>query len=119
MLVVDDVPTNIELLQIHLDRGCHQVTVARDGESAVAAYEAGRFDVVLMDLQMPEMDGIEATREIRALSGIGQPYIVAFSADVQAGKKLEFGPHAFNAFLGKPLRMQQLGECLEQIGTAS
>src|SRR5690606_31585967 len=43
MLAVDDVPANIELLQIHLDRGRHQVTVARDGESAVAAYAGGRF----------------------------------------------------------------------------
>ena len=119
VLVVDDNPVNRKVSLNLLKRLGHTAVAVEGGAQALQALTETAYDAVLMDLQMPEMDGIEATREIRALSGIGQPYIVAFSADVQAGKKLEFGPHAFNAFLGKPLRMQQLGECLEQIGTAS
>ncbi|MGN8005528.1 PAS domain S-box protein [Acidovorax sp. 22279] len=111
MLVVDDVPANIELLQIHLDRGRHQVTVARDGESAVAAYEAGRFDVVLMDLQMPGMDGLEATRRIRAFEQAQRRKpvpVIALSASVLEQDRRNARAAGMDGFASKPLEPARL-----------
>lgn len=111
MLVVDDVPANIELLQIHLERGRHQVTVARDGESAVAAYEAGRFDVVLMDLQMPGMDGLEATRRIRAFEQVQrrEPVpVIALSASVLEQDRRNARAAGMDGFANKPLEPARL-----------
>ena len=111
MLVVDDVPANIELLQIHLDRGRHQVTVARDGESAVAAYEAGHFDVVLMDLQMPGMDGLEATRRIRAFEQAQRRKpvpVIALSASVLEQDRRNARAAGMDGFASKPLEPARL-----------
>ncbi|MDR6155942.1 two-component system sensor histidine kinase/response regulator [Acidovorax delafieldii] len=111
ILVVDDVPANIELLQIHLDRGRHQVTVARDGESAVSAYEAGRFDVVLMDLQMPVMDGLEATRRIRAFEQAQwrKPVpVIALSASVLEQDRRNARAAGMDGFASKPLEPARL-----------
>ncbi|PUA98061.1 PAS domain S-box-containing protein [Acidovorax sp. 107] len=111
MLVVDDVPANIELLQIHLDRGRHQITVARDGESAVAAYEAGRFDVVLMDLQMPGMDGLEATRRIRAFEQAQRRKpvpVIALSASVLEQDRRNARAAGMDGFASKPLEPARL-----------
>jgi len=111
MLVVDDVPANIELLQIHLDRGRHQVTVARDGESAVSAYEAGRFDVVLMDLQMPGMDGLEATRRIRAFEQAQRRKpvpVIALSASVLEQDRRNARAAGMDGFASKPLEPARL-----------
>ncbi len=111
ILVVDDVPANIELLQIHLDRGRHQVTVARDGESAVSAYEAGRFDVVLMDLQMPGMDGLEATRRIRAFEQAQRRKpvpVIALSASVLEQDRRNARAAGMDGFASKPLEPARL-----------
>lgn len=111
MLVVDDVPANIELLQIHLDRGRHQVTVARDGEGAVAAYEGGRFDVVLMDLQMPGMDGLEATRRIRAFEQAQRRKpvpVIALSASVLEQDRRNARAAGMDGFASKPLEPARL-----------
>ncbi len=116
VLVVDDNPVNRKVTLNLLKRLGHSAEAVEGGMEALALFkDEARYQVVLMDLQMPEMDGIQATAAIRALKVIRQPRIVAFSADVQAGKKLEIGPHAFDGFLGKPLRMQQLGECLDEL----
>ena len=111
ILVVDDVPANIELLQIHLDRGRHQVTVARDGENAVSAYEAGRFDVVLMDLQMPVMDGLEATRRIRAFEQAQRRKpvpVIALSASVLEQDRRNARAAGMDGFASKPLEPARL-----------
>lgn len=115
VLVVDDNPVNRKVSLNLLKRLGHTAEAVEGGEMALQALHQQSYEVVLMDLQMPDMDGIETTRRIRANPSLKQPFVVAFSADIQAGRKLEIGGHAFNAFLGKPLRLQQLGDCLDSL----
>ena len=68
ILVADDNPVNCRLMGIILERQGHAVTVARDGNEAVLAAAAGDYDLVLMDVRMPELDGLAATAQIRALA---------------------------------------------------
>lgn len=113
VLAVDDVPDNLELLQITLAGGQHQVTQAHDGAQAVAACASGVFDVVLMDLQMPHMDGLEATRRIRQHEQSQTPPrapvpIIALSASVLEQDRHNAHAAGMNGFASKPLEPTRL-----------
>jgi signal transduction histidine kinase/ActR/RegA family two-component response regulator len=79
VLVVDDLPTNAIIAAEHLRRAGHAVDIASGGAEAIAAHEAAPYDVVVMDLLMPEMDGLAATRALRALPG-PRPAILGLTA---------------------------------------
>ena len=117
VLVVDDSPTGRALVMRSLDSVGHETAAAATGVEALAAFGSSTFDVILMDMEMPEMDGIEATKAIRA-GGSDIPIIGvsahAFNADRQAC--LDAG---MNEHIVKPFRIETLQMAMERLVPAS
>ena len=104
VLLVDDNAVNQQLVLAALAAAPITVDVAHDGIEAVAAVKAFPYDLVLMDIQMPNMNGIEATRKIRSLSGPTKDIpIVAMTADAMSGDKERFLKAGMNDYIAKPL----------------
>jgi CheY-like chemotaxis protein/HPt (histidine-containing phosphotransfer) domain-containing protein len=115
VLVVEDNVVNQQLLRAILDRGGYVVEVAMHGEEALELLRSHRFDAVLMDLQMPVMDGLQATREIRRPgSGVLEPGIpvIAVTASAFAADRARAIDAGMNDFLTKPLDPKRLLEAL-------
>lgn len=118
ILVAEDNPTNQRLVVRLLERLGYRPTVVGDGAEAVRAVSEGAFDLVLMDVQMPGVDGLEATRQIRAGGG-AQPWIVAVTANTTAEDRIACEQAGMNAYLSKPIRPDELTSALEIVaGTA-
>jgi PAS domain S-box-containing protein len=110
ILLAEDNPVNQKLAQVLLHKLGHTVTVACDGKQAVAQMAQSRFDLVLMDMQMPEMDGLEATRLIRA-AGHTLP-IVAMTANAMDSDRRRCSEAGMDDFLAKPVRAPDLAAVL-------
>jgi PAS domain S-box-containing protein len=116
VLLAEDNIVNQRVAVGLLTRRGHAVTVTSNGREAIAALEREDFDVVLMDVQMPELGGIEATAEIRARecrTG-GHVYIVAMTAHAMSGDRERFLALAMDGYLSKPIDAAQLFAIVEQ-----
>ena len=104
ILVAEDHPINQLFMTALLRKAGHTVTVVENGNQAVAAVRDGDYDVVLMDVQMPELDGVEATRRIR---GLPPPKhlvpIIALTANAMRGAKEEYLAAGMDDFVSKPI----------------
>ena len=120
ILVAEDNAVNQQLVTRILERRGHSVAVAAHGRQAVEAAAAARFDVVLMDVQMPEMDGFEATAAIRAHErGTGRHVpIVALTAHAMKGDEERCTQAGMDAYLAKPLDAKRLVQLTESIAAA-
>jgi len=118
VLVADDNAINREVAVAMLEvLGCSAV-LAGDGRAAVTEARRQRFDVILMDCQMPEMDGYAATAAIRsdeARRGLAATPIIALTANVMARDRERCLAAGMNGFLAKPFKAEQLAELLEPI----
>ncbi|MDT0632758.1 response regulator [Rubrivirga litoralis] len=113
ILLAEDNVVNQKVALRLLDRLGYTADVASNGAEAVAAAEAVDYDVVLMDVQMPEVDGLTATCEIRQrLPPERQPYIVAMTANALAGDRETALAAGMDAYLSKPVRREALAETL-------
>ncbi len=113
ILLVEDVAINRELARIVLERGGYRVDTVEDGAAAVAAVRAQAYDLVLMDVQMPVMDGITATRAIRALAPpAGTLPIIAMTANVLPEQLAKFRAAGMDDHLSKPFKQAALQEVL-------
>jgi signal transduction histidine kinase/CheY-like chemotaxis protein len=115
ILLAEDNLVNQRLATRLLEKRGHFVVVAGNGREAVTAFERESFDLVLMDLQMPEMDGFEATTEIREkekATGSHLP-IVALTAHAMKGDREKCLAGGMDGYLTKPIRPQELDELLE------
>ncbi|TMP03348.1 two-component system sensor histidine kinase/response regulator [Pseudoalteromonas sp. S3178] len=118
VLVVDDIEQNTELLSILLSRDQHLVTKASNGLEAVEVFEQQDFDVILMDIHMPECDGIQATQKIRIIEKQRQlkyTPIIALTASVLQQDKLTAKKAGMNGFANKPVDINQLNQEIAQV----
>jgi signal transduction histidine kinase/ActR/RegA family two-component response regulator len=115
ILVVEDHPINQKLVGVLLGRmGCH-VTFCENGQLAVDAVQHQCFDVILMDVNMPVMDGLTATRAIRVLGGnAAKTPIVVFTADVMNEANEMARAAGADDFLGKPVKVERLRETIQK-----
>lgn len=113
VLVVEDNVINQKVCRRMLENCGHEASVVGDGEEALAALEGTRFDVVLMDIQIPRMDGLEVTRRVRA-AGQDLP-IVALTAHATRGTREQCMEQGMNGFLEKPLRQSALQAMLQTL----
>jgi CheY-like chemotaxis protein len=118
ILVTEDNLVNQRLIVRLLEKRGHRVVVAGNGKEALAALEKETFDLILMDVQMPEMDGFEATTAIRRKeqsSGWHQT-IVALTAHAMKGDHEKCLAAGMDGYLSKPIRPQELDEVLARYG---
>lgn len=108
VLVVDDVETNREVAQAQLEALGQTVTSVASGAAALTAVTEAEFDVILLDCQMPDMDGYETARRMRALPLQRQPRIVALTAHAQASERARCLEAGMDDYLSKPLRLSAL-----------
>lgn len=116
VLVAVDTKVNQLVIRHFLSRLGAEAEIVDDGAKAVSAVEAGTYDLVLMDLQMPGVDGIEATKQIRALSTAGSDLpIIALTASEMAEQRQECLAAGMNDVLMKPLELEALRATLEGV----
>ena len=108
ILVVDDNPTNREVAQAILKGAGIAVTTAANGLEAVALVTSGSFDAVLMDVQMPQMNGYQATRQIRTLPGGAALPIIAMTAHALKGDEEKCLEAGMNGYVAKPINQDRL-----------
>jgi signal transduction histidine kinase/ActR/RegA family two-component response regulator len=115
ILLVEDNPINQEIARSMLEKMGHRVRLANDGAEAVSAVVEGRFDVILMDVQMPVMDGLEATARIRAMDEpICRTPIIAMTANVLPQQIEAFQSAGMDDHLGKPFKLEHLAAAIER-----
>jgi two-component system, sensor histidine kinase and response regulator len=115
LLVVDDNSINLQVAVGLLERLGHRADVADDGGEAVMRVERGDYDLVFMDIQMPGMDGIAATKAIRALPGPkAQIPIAAMTANAMAGDREAFLAAGMDDYIAKPINRLKLAGLLDQ-----
>jgi signal transduction histidine kinase/CheY-like chemotaxis protein len=111
VLVADDHATNRKVVELILSRAPVELTMAEDGAQALEAYRAGEFDLVLMDMQMPVMDGLAATREIRlheATMGLPRTPVIMLTANALAEHVAAATEAGADLHLAKPFNAAQL-----------
>jgi CheY-like chemotaxis protein len=116
VLVAEDNKVNQKLAKAILENAGHEVVVAGNGSDAVAAWMQQRFDVVLMDVQMPVMDGLEASSAIRkAENGTGRIPIIALTANAMSGDRERCLASGMDDYLTKPINLNALMKKLAEL----
>lgn len=118
ILLAEDNYVNQKVSVLILNRLNFQCDVASDGNQAVEMYKQNRYDIILMDIQMPYMDGCEATKAIREFeksSGIEKhTYIVALTANEASDFADKYREIGMDGFIEKPLRTENISEVLNR-----
>ena len=118
ILVAEDNPVNQLVILRILEKGGYRVSIAGNGQAAVALFREQEFDAILMDVQMPVMDGFEAVAEIRRLEAEGErrrTRVLALTAHAMEGYRSTCLEAGMDGYLSKPIRSAQIYEALEEL----
>ena len=117
LLLAEDNAINQKLALQMLRKMGYRADVAGNGLEVLEALERQPYDVVLMDVQMPELDGLETTRRIRTQgrTGFNQPRIIAMTAYAMAGDKEKFLEAGMNGYVAKPVGVEELMSAIESL----
>jgi two-component system, cell cycle response regulator DivK len=113
IMIVEDNERNLKLLRDLLAAYGYRTVEARSGEEAVALARAEHPELVLMDIQLPGMDGVAALRELRGFPESAATPIVAVTAFVMKEDRDRFLAAGFDAYLEKPVNVREVRSCLE------
>jgi CheY-like chemotaxis protein len=114
-LLAEDNVVNQQVGLLMISQLGYCADLARDGQLAVNAVEKAQYDLILMDIQMPNMNGMDAARKIREKLGESCPLIFALTAEALEGDKQRFLGLGFDGYLSKPLQSRTLQEALELV----
>lgn len=113
VLVAEDNKINQLLMREMLKKLGHSTDIAVDGEHVLSMMKKKKYDLVLMDIQMPVMDGVESTRHIRALPS--DVPIIALTANAMSGAREEYLAAGMNGYLCKPIMLEDLKSEIEAV----
>lgn len=117
-LVADDNPINLQIIESFLRRLGLTTTMVENGRQAVEVWAPGRFDILCLDIAMPELSGTEVLRDIRQRAqkaGSPMPPAVAITANAMAPQIAEYLAAGFDGCIAKPVRRLQIGEELMRL----
>jgi len=117
ILLAEDIEANIMLAKIRLEQQKHKVIAARNGIEAVYEFEREKPDIILMDVQMPKMDGLEATRKIRELEAGSDNHtpVIALTASIMKEERELYMSAGMDAVVGKPVNFDELYKVMEKL----
>lgn len=113
ILMAEDNPINQRVGKLILKRAGFEVDLVADGNEALEAHRTAPYDLILMDCQMPTMDGFEASRKIRGL-GEPQPVIIAVTANALVGEREKCLEAGMDDYLSKPFQAEQLVDVVKK-----
>lgn len=116
ILLVEDNKLNQTVVKFTLKRYGYNIDIANNGFEAVEKFVEGKYDFILMDIMMPEMDGLEATKAIRDKEK-GEPVpIIALTADIMIANEEKCLRNGMNAHIAKPFEIENLFKVLKNLG---
>ena len=115
VLIVEDNPQNMKLLEMLLRAKDYTLLKAYDGEEALAMAIREQPDLIVMDMQLPKMSGLEVTKQLRQMPVFGHTPIIALTAYAMRGDKEQFMEAGCNAYLSKPISTRELPVIIDRM----
>jgi CheY-like chemotaxis protein len=115
VLLVEDVRTNLELTELVLRRAGHAVTAVTNGRDALDALEGGEYDVVALDLRLPDMDGLDIARTMKADPNLRKVPVVAITALAMKGDRERALEAGCDEYITKPVDTRTLAEKIQAV----
>jgi CheY-like chemotaxis protein len=119
ILLVEDTPVNQKIALRMLERLGFHADLANNGKEAISCLDRQDYDVVFMDIQMPEMDGLEATQKIRQQGSPDRPWIVAMTANAMQGDREMCLEAGMNDYISKPVKLEAIAQAIDRFKTTA
>lgn len=114
ILIVEDNEENLKLFKIIVESGGHATILARDGEEAVETAKREIPDIILMDIQMPKMDGIEAAKILKSNQSTAKIPIIALTAYAMIEEREKLGGEWFDGYISKPAGVKDILKVIDE-----